>query len=195
MVPTVIPLLLLMIPAILTALSVVREKELGSIINLYVAPVTQAEFLLGKQLPYVALGMLNFLVMSLLAVTVFRVPVTGSFLTLTLAAFIFVVISTGMGLLASTFTRSQIAAMFLAMLGTMIPAVQFAGLLNPVSSLVGIGKRIGQLHPATYMFTISRGVFSKGLNFADLQVFFWPMLLAVPVILGLSILLLKKQER
>jgi ribosome-dependent ATPase len=195
MVPTVIPLLLLMIPAILTALSVVREKELGSIINLYVAPVTRTEFLLGKQLPYVALGMLNFLLMSLLAVTVFGVPVTGSFATLTLAAFIFVVISTDMGLLASTFTRSQIAAMFLAMLGTMIPAVQFAGMLNPVSSLVGIGKRIGQVHPATYMFTISRGVFSKGLNFGDLHTFFWPMLLAVPVILGVSVLLLKKQER
>src|SRR5215472_5700538 len=85
MVPTLIPLLLLMIPAILTALSVVREKELGSIINLYVAPVTRAEFLLGKQLPYVALGMLNFLLMSLLAVTMLRVPVTGSFVTLTMA--------------------------------------------------------------------------------------------------------------
>jgi ribosome-dependent ATPase len=195
MVPTVIPLLLLMIPAILTALSVVREKELGSIVNLYATPVRRTEFLLGKQLPYVGLGMLNFLLMSLLAVTVFRVPITGSFMTLALAAFIFVVISTGMGLVASTFTRSQIAAMFLTMLGTMIPAVQFAGMLNPVESLVGMGRRIGQLHPATYMFTISRGVFSKALNFADLHAFFWPMLLAVPVILGLALVLLKKQER
>jgi len=194
MVPAIIPLLLLMIPAMLTALSVVREKELGSIINLYVTPVTRAEFLLGKQLPYVALAMLNFLLLSLLAITVFGVPIKGSFLTLALASLIFVVVSTGMGLFASTFTRSQIAAIFLTIIGTMIPATQYAGLLNPVSSLEGAGKMIGNVYPVTYMFTISRGVFSKALNFADLHASFWPMLLAVPVVLGLSIILLKKQE-
>jgi ribosome-dependent ATPase len=194
MVPAIVPLLLLMIPAMLTALSVVREKELGSIINLYVTPVTRAEFLLGKQLPYVALAMLNFLLLSLLAVTVFGVPIKGSFLTLALASLIFVVVSTGMGLFASTFTRSQIAAIFLTIIGTMVPATQYAGLLNPVSSLEGAGKIIGNVYPVTYMFTISRGVFSKALNFADLHASFWPMLLAVPVVLGLSIILLKKQE-
>lgn len=179
----------------LTALSVVREKELGSIINLYVTPVTQTEFLLGKQLPYIALAMLNFVLMTLLAVMAFGVPVKGSFATLALASLIFVVLSTGMGLLASIFTRSQIAAMFLTMISTLIPAIQFAGLLNPVSSLEGAGKMIGQIYPATYMFTISRGVFGKGLDLSDLYASFWPMLLAVPVILGLSIALLKKQER
>ena len=76
-----IPLLLLMIPAILATLSVVREKELGSIINFYVTPVTRLEFLIGKQLPYVALGMLNFFLLTAFAVFVFRVPFTGSFLT------------------------------------------------------------------------------------------------------------------
>jgi ribosome-dependent ATPase len=85
--------------------------------------------------------------------------------------------------------------LFLAMIGTMVPTMQFAGMLNPVSSLEGMGRKIGQIYPATYMFIISRGVFNKGLNFADLHAFFWPMLLAVPAILGLSILLLKKQER
>ncbi len=194
MVPAVIPLLLLMIPAMLTALSVVREKELGSIINLYVTPVTRAEFMLGKQLPYVALGMLNFLLMTLLAVTVFDVPVKGSFPTLALAALIFVLFSTGFGLFASTFTRSQIAAMFVAMIGTMLPAVQFAGLLNPVSSLEGFGAFIGRIYPASYFLTISRGVFSKALGFHDLRASFWPMLLAFPIIIGLSIMLLKKQD-
>lgn len=194
MVPAVIPLLLLMLPAMLTALAVVREKELGSIINLYVTPVTRTEFLLGKQLPYLMLAMLNFGLMCLAAVTVFGVPMTGSFATLTLAALIFSVCSTGMGLLASTVTRSQIAAMFFAMLGTMLPAVQFAGLINPVSSLEGFGRWMGEIYPASYMLTISRGVFSKALGFADLQTLFWPMLLAVPVIMGLAIVLLKKQE-
>jgi ribosome-dependent ATPase len=194
MVPAVIPLLLLMLPAMLTALAVVREKELGSIINLYVTPITRTEFLLGKQLPYVLLAMLNFGLMCLAAVTVFGVPMTGSLATLSLAALIFSVCSTGMGLLASTVTRSQIAAMFFAMLGTMLPAVQFAGLINPVSSLEGSGRWIGEIYPASYMLIISRGVFSKALSFADLQASFWPMLLAVPVIMGLAIVLLKKQE-
>ena len=195
MVPAVIPLLLLMLPAMLTALAVVREKELGSIINLYVTPTTRTEFLLGKQMPYVALAMLNFVLMSLLAVTVFGVPITGSFGTLALAALLFSLSSTAMGLLASTITRSQIAAMFFAMIGTILPAVQFAGLINPVSSLEGSARLIGQIYPATYMFNISRGVFSKALHFSDLQSAFWPLLLAVPVIIGASIALLKKQER
>lgn len=82
-------MLLLMIPAMLTALSVVREKELGSIVNLHVTPVTRSEFLIGKQAPYIFLGMLNFLLMTLLAVTVFDVPVKGSFTTLAAAALIF----------------------------------------------------------------------------------------------------------
>jgi ribosome-dependent ATPase len=194
MVPAVIPLLLLMLPAMLTALAVVREKELGSIINLYVTPVTRTEFLLGKQLPYVLLAMVNYGLMCLAAVTVFGVHMTGSLATLTLAALIFSLCSTGMGLLASTVTRSQIAAMFFAMVGTMLPAVQFAGLINPVSSLEGGARWIGEIYPASHMLTVSRGVFSKALDFGDLRASFWPMLVAVPVILGLSILLLKKQE-
>jgi len=194
MVPAVIPLLLLVLPAMLTALAVVREKELGSIVNLYVTPVTRSEFMLGKQLPYVALAMLNFVLMCALAVTVFGVPITGSFWTLALAALLFTICATGMGLLASAVTRSQIAAMFFALIGTLIPAVQFAGLINPVSSLEGLGRAIGEVYPASAMFAISRGVFSKGLSLADLGEAFWLLLLAVPVIVGAAIALLKKQE-
>lgn len=195
MVPAVIPILLLMLPAMLTALAVVREKETGSINNFYVTPVTRSEFLLGKQLPYVGLAMVNFGLMSLLAVTVFGVSVTGSFLTLALAALVFSFASTGMGLLASSVTRSQIAAMFIAMVGTILPATQFSGLIDPVSSLEGSGKLIGQIYPATHFVTISRGVFSKALGFGDVTAAFWPMLLSVPVILGVAIALLKKQEK
>jgi len=194
MVPAILPMLLMMIPAMLTALSVVREKELGSIINLYVTPVTRSEFLLGKQLPYIVLAMINFFLLAALAVTVFGVPIKGSFATLTLAALVFVVGSTGSGLLASTFTQSQIAAMFVTMIGTIIPCVQFSGLLNPVSSLEGLGAWIGRIYPATHFLTISRGVFSKALDLADLMSSFWMLLAAIPVILGLAILLLKKQE-
>jgi len=194
MVPSVIPILLLMIPAMLTALSVVREKELGSIINLYVTPVTRTEFLLGKQLPYIVLAMLNFGLMTLLAVTLFGVPVKGSFLALAAGALLFVMFSTGFGLFTSTFTRSQIAALFLTIIATIIPAVQFSGLLNPVSSLAGVGAFIGRIYPAAYFLNITRGVFNKALGFSSLHSSFWPLLLAPMVVVGLAILLLKKQE-
>ncbi|MYM98544.1 ribosome-associated ATPase/putative transporter RbbA [Duganella vulcania] len=195
MIPAVIPMLLMMIPAMLSALSVVREKELGSILNLYVTPVTRLEFLLGKQIPYIALGMLNFVLLTILAATVFGVPVKGSLLALTLAALVYVICSTGLGLLVSTFTRSQIAALFVTMIGTIIPCVQFAGLLNPVSGLSGAGALIGRIYPATHFLTISRGVFSKALGLGELGGSMWPLLLAVPVILTASALLLDKQER
>ncbi|MCS5947631.1 ABC transporter permease [Klebsiella pneumoniae subsp. pneumoniae] len=121
-VPAVIPLLLMMIPAMLSALSVVREKELGSIINLYVTPTTRSEFLLGKQLPYIVLGMFNFFLLCALSVFVFGVAHKGSFLTLTLAALLYVTIATGLGLLISTFMKSQIAAIFGTAIITLIPA-------------------------------------------------------------------------
>ncbi|WP_027213130.1 ribosome-associated ATPase/putative transporter RbbA [Burkholderia sp. WSM2232] len=194
MVPAIIPLLLLMLPAMLTALAVVRERELGSIINLYVTPVTRSEFLLGKQVPYVLLAVLNFLLMTLFARIAFGVPVKGNFLTLLAAVLVYSTVATGAGMLASTFTRSQIAAIFLTMIGTLIPAIQFSGLINPLSSMDGSGRFIGSIYPATYMFTISRGVINKALGFAELQAQFWPLLAAIPVVLGLTTALLKKQE-
>ncbi|WP_048998409.1 ribosome-associated ATPase/putative transporter RbbA, partial [Klebsiella pneumoniae] len=136
-VPAVIPLLLMMIPAMLSALSVVREKELGSIINLYVTPTTRSEFLLGKQLPYIVLGMFNFFLLCALSVFVFGVAHKGSFLTLTLAALLYVTIATGLGLLISTFMKSQIAAIFGTAIITLIPATQFSGMIDPVASLEG----------------------------------------------------------
>lgn len=195
MVPAVIPLLLILIPAILTALSVVREKELGSIVNLYVTPVTRLEFLLGKQLPYIVLAMVNFLLLALLAVTLFGVPLKGSFLALAAATLVYVTATTAIGLLISSFMRSQIAAIFGTAVGTIIPAVQFSGVIDPVSSLEGMGALIGRVFPTTHYVTIARGTFSKALGFADLQASFIPLLIAVPVLIGISAALLKKQER
>jgi ribosome-dependent ATPase len=193
MVPAVIPLLLLMIPAMLVVLSVVREKELGSIVNFYVTPVTRLEFLLGKQLPYVALAMLNFVMLTAFAVFIFRVPFTGSFLAYSVAALLYVIVTTGMGLLISAFMKSQIAAIFGTALITLIPAVQYSGVIDPVSSLQGAGAFIGKIYPTTYFVTISRGTFSKALEFADLWSSFIPLLIAIPVLLGLGAAFLRKQ--
>ncbi|WP_281492186.1 ribosome-associated ATPase/putative transporter RbbA [Desulfosarcina cetonica] len=194
MVPAVIPLLLMMIPAMLTALSVVREKELGSIVNLYVTPVTRLEFLIGKQFPYVVLAMTNFLLLTGLAIFVFGVPLKGSFLALAVAALLYVIIATAFGLVISTFMRSQIAALFGTAILTLLPAVQFSGMIDPVSSLEGIGAWIGKGYPTTHFLTISRGTFSKALSFGDLHASFIPLLLAVPILIFLGAALLKKQE-
>ncbi|EQC2932342.1 ribosome-associated ATPase/putative transporter RbbA [Salmonella bongori] len=193
-VPAVIPLLLMMIPSMLSALSVVREKELGSIINLYVTPTTRSEFLLGKQLPYIVLGMLNFFLLCALSVFVFGVPHKGSFLTLTLAALLYITIATGMGLLISTFMKSQIAAIFGTAIITLIPATQFSGMIDPVASLEGPGRWIGEIYPTSHFLTIARGTFSKALDLMDLWALFVPLMIAIPVVIGLSVLLLKKQE-
>jgi ribosome-dependent ATPase len=194
-VPAVIPLLLLIIPAMLTALSVVREKELGSIVNLYVTPATPLEFLLGKQLPYVVLAMLNFAILTLFSIFVFRVPFTGSLFAFSLGALFYVAATTGMGLLVSTFISSQIAAIFGTALFTLIPGAQYSGLIDPVSSLQGVGAVIGNIYPTTYFIVISRGTFSKALGLADLNGAFWPLIVAVPVILGLGAVLTRKQAR
>lgn len=194
MVPAVIPLLLLLIPAMLATLSVVREKDLGSIINFYVTPTTRLEFLLGKQLPYVILGFLNFLLLVALALTLFRVPLKGDFLTASVGALLYVGCSTGIGLLISTLTRTQVAALFATAVLTLVPASNFCGLTDPVSSLEGFSRLIGEIYPTAYYITISRGTFNKALGFAGLYESFIPLLIAIPVLIGLSAAFLKKQE-
>jgi len=193
-VPAVIPILLLLIPAMLTALSVVREKELGSIVNLYVTPVTRTEFLLGKQLPYVALAMLNFVLLTLLATTAFGVPVKGSLFALTIGSLLFVLSSTAIGLIMSTFMRSQIAAIFGTAIITIIPAVQFSGMLTPVASLEGTGRFVGEIYPATHILTISRGVFCKSLGITDLPQAFLALAITAPLLIAAGVALVRKQE-
>ncbi|MBS0522013.1 MAG: ribosome-associated ATPase/putative transporter RbbA [Proteobacteria bacterium] len=194
-VPAMIPLLLMLIPAMLAALSVVREKELGSIINLYVTPVTRVEFVLGKQIPYIVLSMMSFLLFTAFAIFIFRVPFTGSLLAFALGALLYVGAATGIGLLISSFTSSQMAAIFGTAILTMLPAVQFCGIIHPVASLEGLGALIGRIFPTTYFVTIARGTFSKGLGFGDLEAAFVPLAIAVPLLLGATAALLKKQAR
>ena len=195
MVPAVIPLLLLMIPAILTTLSVAREKELGSIINFYVTPVTRLEFLLGKQLPYIALAMLNYFLMMGMAAFFFGVPFTGSFAGLSLAALVYVTATTALGFLVSVFIASQVAALFATAMLTMIPAVSYSGLIDPVSSLSGFGRVMGEIYPTSWFVTAVRGAFSKAFGLAEMMQPIIAMGIAVPVIIGTAAFFLKKQAR
>ncbi|MDW5284898.1 ribosome-associated ATPase/putative transporter RbbA [Alteromonas macleodii] len=194
-VPAVMPMLLLMIPALLTSLAVVREKELGSIINLFVTPVTRIEFLLGKQLPYIATSFVSFLLLVAMAVWLFNIPLKGDVIVLCLITLLFVTFSTSFGLLASVFTNSQIAAILLTTIGTMVPAIQFAGMITPVSALEGAGRVIGELHPISYFLTASRGIFSKGLGFETLDFAVFAIAISIPITLWLATVLLRKQER
>ena len=195
MVPAVIPLLLLFVPAILTALAVVREKELGSITNLFVTPATRLEFLVGKQVPYVGVAMLSFLILVALATTVLGVRLKGSLPALTAGALLYAITTTGLGLLMSTFTRTQIAALFGTAIATLTPATQFSGLTDPVSSLEGVGRAIGGAFPTTYFLLVSRGAFNKALGFADLSRELLALLAFVPAVMVLTLLLLPKQDR
>jgi ribosome-dependent ATPase len=195
MVPSNMSLLLGLFPAILMALAIVREKELGSITNLYVTPVSRIEFLLGKQLPYIAVAMANFSLMLLMALFVFQVPLKGSFPTLLLGVMIYVTAMTAYGMLISAFTRTQIAALFGTAILTVLPATQFSGMMTPVSSLAGGAQIIGRGFPMTYFVPISVGTFTKGLGFSDLGPNLAALAVFVPILTLLSVLLLRKQER
>ncbi len=195
MVPAIIPLLLMLIPAILMALGIVREKELGSITNLYVTPVTKLEFLVGKQLPYILLSMISYFLMVGCAVFFFHVPLKGSFLALTIGALLYVTATTGLGLVISTFTNTQISALFGTAILTMLPTAQFSGLTTPVGSLEGGAYWIGQFFPATYFLILSRGVFTKALGFSDLMGPLISLALFIPALTFLAWLFLPKQEK
>jgi ribosome-dependent ATPase len=195
MVPSSIALLLVMIPSILMAVAIVREKELGSITNLYVTPATRIEFLFGKQLPYVAVAMANFAVLCLMSVLLFDVPLKGSFLTLALGALLYVTATTGIGMLVSAFTSTQIAALVGTAIITTMPAIQFSGMIQPVSSLTGMAALIGYSFPMTYFLRVAIGTFTKGLHFADLGGTLVALAAFIPVLTILSLVFLRKQER
>jgi ribosome-dependent ATPase len=195
MVPAQLAMELALFPAILMALAVVREKELGSITNLYVTPLTRFEFLIGKQLPYVGLALVNFALMFILALVVFQVPLKGSFATLLAATLIYVTVTTAYGTMVSAFARTQIAALFGTAILTVLPATMFAGMMVPVSSLTGIARTMGRLFPMSYYLPVSVGTFTKGLGFADLGGNLAALAAFVPILTLTNFLLLRRQER
>lgn len=192
-VPSVPALLLLLIPAILMTVSIVREKELGSMINFYVTPTGRLEYLLGKQIPYVAIGMVNFFILTALALLVFSVPIKGSFAMLTLCTLLYVMTTTGLGMVTSTFTNSQVAAVFVTAILTIVPTIQFSGLLQPVSTLEGSAAVVGAIWPASYYMHASLGAYTKGLAPALMMQDVIFLACCFPVLLGISWLGLRKQ--
>ncbi|PVX61150.1 ribosome-associated ATPase/putative transporter RbbA [Paraburkholderia unamae] len=192
--PGIIMLALILIPTMLTALGVVREKEMGSITNLYASPASVGEYLLGKQIPYAALAMLSYLLLVALTVTVLRVPLKGSFVALSIGALLFVLAATGLGLLVSTFVRSQVAAIFGTAILCLIPSVNFSGLLYPVSTLTGTSYWAGVGFPSSWFQLVSLGSFTKGLGMASFGTMYVALLgFALAYLFG-AWCLLPKQE-
>lgn len=192
--PGVMALILAFIPAMLTALGIVREKELGSITNFYATPLTRLEFLLGKQVPYLAVSLVNLALLVAMNRWLFGVPFKGSALALACGGVLYLLATTSLGLLISAFTRTQIAAILGTMILTSLPTIQFSGLIVPRSSLDGSAALMGQLFPAGYFLDIAVGTFTKALDLREL----WPQCLALlgffAAFTGLSLVMLKKQE-
>ena len=192
--PGVMALILAFIPAMLTALGIVREKELGSITNFYATPLTRLEFLLGKQAPYLLVSLINLALLVAMNRWLFGVPFKGSLLTLAFGGLLYVLATTSMGLLISAFTRTQIAAILGTMIITSLPTIQFSGLIVPRSSLEGAAAVMGMLFPAGHFLDIAVGTFTKALDLRQL----WPQCLALfgffVGFTGLSLVMLKKQE-
>jgi ribosome-dependent ATPase len=191
--PSILAMLLMLFPAILMAVSVAREKEIGTITNFYVTPTSRLEFLIGKQLPYIGVGMINFILLTLLVVFVLQVPLKGSLITLSFGALLYVMASTGYGLLISSLTKSQVAAVFAAAILSILPTIQFSGMLQPVSTLEGGARVMGNLWPSTYYMKLSVGAFTKGLYFRDLAHNLLLLSVFAPIFVLVAAFFLKKQ--
>ena len=193
--PGIMMLVLMLIPAMMTAIGVVREREIGSIANLYASPASVPQYLIGKQLPYIAVGAVNYLALLLMMLFWFQVPLKGSFMALSLGTLLIVCVSTALGLLVSSFVRSQVAAIFVTAIITLIPTINYSGFLYPISTMTGSAYWIGTIFPASWYLKISVGTFTKGLGMADLQQEFWVLAAAFCVLLLAACMLLKKQEK
>ncbi len=193
--PSIPPLLLLLFPAILMAVSVAREKEIGTITNFHVTPTGRAEFLIGKQLVYIAITLLNFAILTVLVVTVLDVPLKGSPVALVLGALLYAVAATGYGLLVSMMAKTQVTAVFAAAILSVMPTLQFSGMITPVSSLEGPARILGTIWPTTWYMGLSVGTFTKGLGLSELSGHLMRLAIFGPLLTTLAILALPKQER
>lgn len=175
LVPGLISTILMFYPSLLAALIVVREKEVGTIYNLYCSPVKGWEVVIGKAVPYIVISFVAYLLIFLLSVLFFEVRFTGSFVALTVSALLFLICTVGYGLLVSIIASSQLAAMFITILTTMLPSFFYSGFLSPVTSQSALGQFISIFLPSTYFMYIVRGIYLKGASFAII----WPDLLAL----------------
>lgn len=176
-VPGLFAVILMAFPPLLAALAVVRERERGSILQVYLAPVQAWEFLGGKLVPYAGIAFLEMLLLLVAGRAWFGVPVRGSALLLLTLALLYVVCTVGIGLLISTWTRNQVVALLLSIVLTLMPAFLFSGFLFPIASMPVLFQWYTYLFPARYFVEIARGITLKGVGLGRL----WPSALLLLV--------------
>ncbi|MDG2945679.1 ribosome-associated ATPase/putative transporter RbbA [Bisgaard Taxon 10/6] len=194
MTPGIIMLAMILVPSMMTALGVVREKEMGSIMNLYGSPANSLQFLLGKQLPYILLAFISYLIAVCVAIIVFNVPIKGSVFAMFLGAIIALLAATSFGLFVSAFVQTQIAAIFGTAIISMVPTMNFSGMIYPVSTLPDTTYAVAHTFPGYWLQLISLGGFTKGLGIMDLLDSYTALVIIYLVYITLATLLLKKQE-
>lgn len=192
-VPGVIVIVLMMTTASLTASTVARERERGSIEQIVVSPVKPYELMVGKTAAYVALALIDVALVVIVGHFWFGVPIKGSLLLFGLSSLLFVTSALGIGLLASAGASSQRAAQTSVMLFTMLPSIILSGFVFPISSMPAAVQVFTWLIPARYFMVIVRGIFLKGSTFADLWPQLWPMAVLCCLLLGASVATFKKR--
>lgn len=161
-IPGLIALILVMISALLTSITITREKEMGTMEQILVSPIKPLEIVLGKVLPYVSLAFLDGVVILLLGMVIFDVPFIGNYLLLLLLSILYIVTALALGLMISTITKTQQVAMMVAIAVTLLPTIMLSGFIFPLKSMPLILQIISYIVPAKYYLIIIRGIMLKG---------------------------------
>lgn len=175
MIPGVLALVLLLVTANLAAMAIVREKEVGTLEQLNVTPLRRWELILGKLLPYGAIGMIDILLVTAVAVFWFEVPLRGSFALLLGISLIYVICTLGLGLLVSTISETQQQAMMTATFFFLMPMIYLSGFMTPIENMPAVIQWITYVIPLRYFLVIVRGIFLKGVGLEVL----WPQVAAL----------------
>ena len=163
-VPGLFAVLLMAFPPMLTALAIVREKERGTIAQIYVSPVRPAMFVLGKVVPYAVLAYAEMLVVLVVGTSWFDVPFRGHVAWLLGASLIYVFVTVGIGVLVSTVARTQVSAVLLTLVFTLMPSVLFSGFLFPIGTMPYVLQLYTYIFPTRYFIELSRDLFLKGVG-------------------------------
>ena len=191
-VPGLVGIILQLVLLFLTSFSVVRERELGTLEQLFVTPVSRSGLILGKLVPYALVGVLEMAIVLNAMVYVFDVPIAGSLVLLFGLSSLFIVTALGIGLLVSTLARTQLQAMQFAFL-VMLPSVLLSGFMFPRAEMPLPIYVITFAIPATYFIEILRGVILRGADFVDLVPHVWGLLICCVLLLGTSVARFRKQ--
>ncbi|MDT8323605.1 MAG: ABC transporter permease [Bacteroidota bacterium] len=167
-VPGLVALILMLISALLTSIAITREKETGTMEQILVSPVHAREIVLGKVLPYIALGLMNASLILVSARVLFDVPVRGSLLLLGLMSLVYVFVALSFGLMISTVARTQLIAMFGTLMATILPTIMLSGFIFPIASMPAVLQYVANVLPATYFLIIIRAIMLKGVGLAEL---------------------------